>query len=147
MVDARIRGGDRPPPPMKLAADFAPDGSVTVDEDFRRAEAAWYQGLAAIGLTGTGLIIDEVFLGGEASQERLAAALADLGVMWVGVRCDPEVAATREQGRPDRVAGMARLQAETVHEGVRYDLVVDTTHDSAATCAQSIVDRLIALDG
>jgi hypothetical protein len=44
---------------------FGPDGSVTVGDDFRRAEASWYAGLATIARCGTGLIIDEVFLGGE----------------------------------------------------------------------------------
>src|SRR6185312_13588204 len=44
--------------------EFGPDGSVAVGDGFRRAEASWYAGLAAIGRCGTGLIIDEVFLGG-----------------------------------------------------------------------------------
>jgi hypothetical protein len=57
----------------------------------------------------------------------VASALAGLPVVRVGVRCAPEVAAARERGRPDRVDGMARLQAGRVHEGVVYDLVVDTT--------------------
>jgi chloramphenicol 3-O phosphotransferase len=91
--------------------EFGPDGSVTVGDDFRRAEASWYAGVAAIGRCGTGLILDEVFMGGRSSQERLASALAGLPVVWVGVRCDPEVAVAREHGRPDRVGGMARLQA------------------------------------
>jgi len=127
--------------------EFGPDGSVTVEEDFRRAEASWYAGLAAIGHCGTGLILDEVFLGGASSQERLAAAMAGLPVVWVGVRCDPEVAAARERNRPDRVGGMARLQALRVHEGVVYDLVVDTAAASAADCARIIAAHLAALDG
>jgi chloramphenicol 3-O phosphotransferase len=127
--------------------EFGPDGSVTVGEDFRWAEASWYAGLAAIGRCGTGLILDEVFLGGRSSQERLSQALTDLPVVWVGVRCDPEVAAAREASRPDRVGGMARLQAARVHEGVVYDLVVDTTAVSAADCASLIAAHLAALDG
>ena len=147
-VDDLVRalpGGDKPPG-GQVSIDLMPDGSVMVGEDFRRAEAAWYQGLVAIGRSGTGLIIDEVFLGGRSSQDRLAGALSDLAVMWVGVRCAPEVAAARELGRPERVVGMARLQAERVHEGVRYDLVVDTTHASAPECASSIAAHILALD-
>ena len=147
-VDDLIRAlpGGGEPPGAQPSIGFMPDGSVMVEEDFRLAEAAWYQGLAAIGRSGTGLIIDEVFLGGRFSQDRLAEALTDLAVMWVGVRCVPEVAASREQGRPDRIVGMARLQAERVHPGVRYDLVVDTTHVSAPECANSIVAHLLAPD-
>ena len=50
---------------------ITPDGSVVVGEAFRAAELAWYEGLAAIARAGTGLIVDEVFLGGGASQARL----------------------------------------------------------------------------
>lgn len=125
---------------------FGPDGSVTAGEDFRRAEAAWYAGLAAIGRCATGLIIDEVFMGGRSSQERLAMALSGLPVLWVGVRCEPDIATARERGRSDRVAGMARLQAERVHEGVVYDMVVDTTSTSAPDCARAIVSRLRQVD-
>ncbi|HET9092048.1 MAG TPA: hypothetical protein VFN50_06540 [Acidimicrobiales bacterium] len=124
--------------PLRLGSD----GSVSVGEDFRRAEAAWYAGLAAIGRSGTGLIVDEVFLDGASSKARLEAALSGLVVVWVGVRCAPEVAAARERRRPDRVPGMASLQADRVHEGVAYDLVVDTTSTSAAECARVIASRL-----
>ncbi len=126
--------------------EFGPDGSVTVGDDFRRAEASWYAGVATIGRCGTGLILDEVFMGGRSSQERLASALAGLPVVWVGVRCDREVAVAREHGRSDRVGGMARLQATRVHEGVVYDLVVDTTAASAADCARTIASHLSTLN-
>jgi chloramphenicol 3-O phosphotransferase len=49
-------------------------------------------------------------------------------VLWVAVRCDSAVAAGRELARGDRVRGMAMSQAEVVHQGVAYDLEVDTTH-------------------
>jgi len=125
--------------------EFGPDGSVAVGDGFRRAEASWYAGLAAIGRCGTGLIIDEVFMGGRSSQERLASALQGLPVVWVGVRCAPEVAEVRERSRADRVAGMARLQATRVHQGVGYDLIVDTTATSAAECARTIAAHLPTL--
>ncbi len=99
-------------------------------------------GMAAIGRCGTGLIIDEVFMGGRSSQERLVSALEGLPVMWIGVRCAPEVAEARERGRADRVGGMARLQATRVHEGVVYNLIVDATAASAADCARTIAAQL-----
>src|SRR5215467_7583735 len=70
------------------------------------------------------MIIDEMFMGGRLAQERLAAALSGVPVVWVGVQCDPDIAEVRERARLDRVPGMARLQAGRVHEGVVYDLVV-----------------------
>jgi len=140
----RARRGSGEPVGAAGTIEIGPDGSVTVGDDFRQAESSWYAGAAAIGRCGTGLILDEVFMGGRSSQERLASALAGLPVVWVGVRCDPEVAAARERGRPDRVGGMARLQATRVHEGVAYDLVVDTSAASAADCAGTIASYLSA---
>ena len=147
-VDDLIRAQDDGDEPAGTEGSikFGPDGSVTVGDDFRRAEASWYAGAAAIGRCGTGLILDEVFLGGRSSQERLSSALAGLPVVWVGIRCDPGVAAAREHDRPDRVTGMARLQAARVHEGVVYDLVVDTTAASAADCAGTIASHLSTLN-
>jgi chloramphenicol 3-O phosphotransferase len=100
----------------------------------------------SVGVCGTGLILDEVFLDGGASQKRLAKALAGLPVMWVAVHCDSEVAAGRERDRPDRIVGMARLQAERVHHEVVYDLVVDTSSASAAACASLISSHLAAVE-
>jgi chloramphenicol 3-O phosphotransferase len=34
------------------------------------------------------------------------------------------------------------LQAEVVHEGVVYDLVVDTTHTESLVCAKTIATRV-----
>ena len=51
--------------------EITSEGSVVVGDAFRAAELAWYEGLAAIARGGTALIVDEVFLGGGASQDRL----------------------------------------------------------------------------
>jgi chloramphenicol 3-O phosphotransferase len=75
-------------------------------------------------------------------QQRWKNALGVLSVLWVAVRCDAAVAAAREVARGDRVAGMAASQAEVVHQGVAYDLQVDTTHAETLACAQAIAARL-----
>src|SRR5262249_58592131 len=106
--------------------------------EFRRLEAAWMQGVAAMAHAGARIIIDEVFLSGVDAYNRWHAALADRSVLWVGVRCDPAVATERERGRPDRVTGMAKAQAHIVHAGIEYDIEVDTTEASAMECAQRI---------
>ena len=108
--------------------------------NLRALEEAWYRGLAAMARGGARLILDEVFLAGAAGQRRLGDALDGLSVLWVGVRCDPRVAAGREEGRPDRVTGMAAAQAAKVHAGVSYDVEVDTTRRSAVACAGQIAE-------
>jgi chloramphenicol 3-O phosphotransferase len=122
--------------------EFRPDGQVVVGAEFRALEAAWIAGIAAMARAGARIIIDEVFLGGASSQRRWREALDGLGVLWVGVRCDAEVAARRELGRGDRIAGMAASQATVVHRGVGYDMEVDTTRTGAQECALAIGARL-----
>jgi chloramphenicol 3-O phosphotransferase len=122
--------------------EFASDGEVIVGPEFRRLEAAWIAGIAAMAHAGARIIVDEAFLGGAASQQRWKKALGTLRVLWVGVRCDGTVAAGREIARGNRVVGMAAAQAELVHQGVVYDLQVDTTHTEALECARAIAARV-----
>ncbi|MGW3689494.1 chloramphenicol phosphotransferase CPT [Streptomyces sp. NPDC005125] len=121
---------------------FAPDGEVIVGPEFRTLETAWIEGLATMARAGARIIVDEVFLGGAASQQRWQQALGGLHVLWVGVRCDTTIAAGREIARGDRVAGMAVSQADAVHRGLFYDLEVDTTHTESMECARTIVTQL-----
>lgn len=121
---------------------FAPDGEVIVGPEFRTLEAAWIEGLATMARAGARIIVDEVFLGGAASQRRWQQALGGLQVLWVGVRCDATVATGREIARGDRVAGMALSQADAVHRGMSYDLEVDTTHTESMECARTIFARV-----
>ncbi|WP_030544118.1 chloramphenicol phosphotransferase CPT [Streptomyces albus] len=117
---------------------FGADGGVSVGADFRALEAAWMEGIAAMARAGAGIIVDDVFLGGAASQQRWRKAADGLAVLWVGVRCESAVASGREVARGDRVQGMAAAQAELVHEGVVYDVEVDTTHTESLACARTI---------
>jgi chloramphenicol 3-O phosphotransferase len=119
---------------------FSPDGSITVSDKFRRAESAWRVGMAAIANAGIGVILDDVFLDGGGSQSRLAQSMEHLTVVWVGVRCEPDVAEARELRRGDRVRGQARDQALRVHERVQYDFIVETTTRSPDECAADIID-------
>ncbi|MEU9297976.1 chloramphenicol phosphotransferase CPT [Streptomyces sp. NPDC048266] len=121
---------------------FDPDGGVNVGPEFRALEAAWATGLAAMARAGARIIVDDVFLGGAAAQERWRTYVGDLDVLWVGVHCAGTVAEAREVARGDRVTGMAAKQATTVHEGVAYDLEVDTTRTESLECARTIAAHL-----
>jgi chloramphenicol 3-O phosphotransferase len=122
--------------------EIAEDGAVSVGPEFRTLEAAWIEGVAAMAHAGARVIVDEVFLGGGASQRRWRTALDGLDVRWVGVRCESTVAESRELARGDRVIGMAVSQAEQVHRGVVYDMEVNTTHTEALECARAIATRI-----
>ncbi len=141
-VDTLIRAMPVSPRRSVVGIEFAPDGEVIVGPEFRALEAAWIEGVAAMAQAGARIIVDEVFLSGTASQQRWRKALGALPVLWVGVRCDSAIATGREIARGDRVAGMAASQAEVVHQGVVYDLQVDTTHTEAWECARAIAARV-----
>jgi chloramphenicol 3-O phosphotransferase len=121
---------------------FGQQDEVTVGEGFREIEAAWLTGVAAMARAGAHVIFDDVFLGGAASQERTRAHLADLSVLWVGVHCEPAIAAAREAGRGDRAIGMAISHATVVHQGVGYDVEVDTSHATSLDCARTIASAV-----
>ncbi|ELP62266.1 chloramphenicol phosphotransferase CPT [Streptomyces turgidiscabies] len=137
-LPARMRESD-------AGIEIAADGRVSVGADFLALEAAWREGVVAMVRAGARVVIDDVFLGGAASQQRWRKALGevgDLAVLWVGVRCDSTVAAGREAARGDRAPGMAAGQAHVVHEGVAYDLEVDTSHTESLVCARAIAARV-----
>jgi chloramphenicol 3-O phosphotransferase len=121
---------------------IGPGGEVSVGADFLRLDAAWREGVAAMVRAGAKVIVDEVFLGGGEGQRRWQKTLDGLEVLWVGVRCDGDVAAAREIARGDRIQGMAKGQAEIVHLGMAYDVEVDTTHTESLECARAIAARV-----
>jgi chloramphenicol 3-O phosphotransferase len=118
--------------------EIGPDGEVSVGSAFRELEAAWTAGIVAMCRAGGRVVMDDVFLGGPSSQQRWRNAIGDLQTLWVGVHCDPEVAALRELARGDRAPGMAERQAVIVHKDVTYDVEVDTSHTESIDCARTI---------
>ncbi|MGW2814867.1 chloramphenicol phosphotransferase CPT [Streptomyces sp. NPDC001415] len=117
------------------------DGTVTVGPEYRRLSDAWRHGVAAMVRAGARVILDEVLLDGADGQKRWLHALDGLDVLWVAVRCDPDTAAGREIARGDRVPGMARVQADSVHLGVRYDVEVDSAGTESMACALLIAEQ------
>ncbi|MCJ1674419.1 MULTISPECIES: AAA family ATPase [unclassified Rathayibacter] len=124
---------------------YGDDGAVELGDAFRRLESAWMAGVVATASAGARIVFDDVFLDASESQERLRSHLRGLDVVWVGIRCAPEVATARERARGDRTTGMAAHQAESVHRGVAYDLEIDSGRTSAVECTRRIVEHITAL--
>ena len=103
------------------------DGVITRGEEFLRLYDGFRSAVAALARAGVDVLIDEVLLDAATDCRHWSNALHDLDVCWIGVRCPPEVAAARELERGDRPPGSARQQALTVHDGVDYDVEVDTS--------------------
>ncbi len=106
--------------------EIASDGTVLRGTEFDRLYDAYRAGVAAFAAAGANVILDEVMLRGEPDQRAWRQAFGT-EPLWIGIRCQPDEAERRELGRGDRDRGMARGQADTVHEGVAYDLELDMT--------------------
>jgi chloramphenicol 3-O phosphotransferase len=62
--------------------------------------------------------------------------------VWVGIRCDPEVAEERARVRGDRFRGLARAQTAIVHRDATYDFEIDTTTHSPGAALLELTRRL-----
>jgi chloramphenicol 3-O phosphotransferase len=91
--------------------------------------------------SGANLILDQVVLN-QRLREGWQSALAGLEVSYVGVHCSLVELERREVARGDRVIGQARGQFDRVHQGMRYDLEVDSTHDSPKDVALHVIEQL-----
>jgi chloramphenicol 3-O phosphotransferase len=120
------------------------DGQIRRGPRFLRAYGAFAQAVAALCRAGQNVIVDDVLVDAVTDQRRWATSLAGTDVVWVAVRCAPEVATSREAERGDRPAGVAGRNAERVHRGVEYDIDVDTSHLSVDEAVATIVDALPA---
>ena len=101
-------------------------GVITRGDIFMDLFAGFQDAVAAMVHSGIDVLLDDVTLDGLVDQQRWNHALEGAEAMWIGVRCDPEIAAGREARRQSRLPGVARRQAVTVHSGVRYDVEVDS---------------------
>jgi len=122
---------------------FTADRTFTVGPELRRVERAWMRSVATIARDEVNVFIDDVFLGGAASQQRWRVALGDVSHRFVAVHCARDVLLEREQARGDRHIGSAAGQFDRVHDGVDYDFEVDTTNASTAECAAAIASYLV----
>jgi len=96
--------------------------------------------MAAMAVEGNNLIIDDVLLGPSAEEYRVA--FEGFHVSYVGVFAPLAVIEQRERDREDRMIGLARWQYDRVHQGLDYDLTIDTSRETPAQCALKIKEAL-----
>ena len=105
----------------------------------RRAMQGMRQAIAAMAAQGNNLIVDEVMLEARTAQD-YRDLLRPFDLRLVGLFAPLEVLEARERQRGDREIGLARWQYGRVHQGVTYDLEVDTATAPPAACARLIRD-------
>jgi chloramphenicol 3-O phosphotransferase len=103
--------------------------------------AAHRRAAAALAQRGVNLILDEV-LATPDMRPLWLEALKDQEVWFVGVHCDLDELERREIARGDRRVGQARGQFGKVHQGMVYDINVDTTNTPTRGAVQQIANSL-----
>lgn len=84
-------------------------------------------------------VIDHIFEQ-PAWYEATRNALTGLRTYTIGVHCPLEILTAREQSRTDRRPGMAAWQFDRVHQGMSYDLEIDTSQETPASGADKILN-------
>jgi chloramphenicol 3-O phosphotransferase len=120
------------------------DGMVpTVGDLGRRLFAVYRRVVGTWAWHGFNVVVDEVTFDREAAAD-WGEALDGLLVTWIGIRCDADEAAAREQRRGDRVIGLARGLSAVVHQHVAYDLDLDTTRATPQELVRELTGFLTA---
>ncbi|WP_299640369.1 hypothetical protein [uncultured Ruegeria sp.] len=109
----------------------------------KRALSGMRQSVAAMASVGNNLIVDEVLFGDTESGSANAvseyrALLEPYDFYMVGVFAPLEALEERERNRGDWKIGLSRWQFERVHEGMIYDLSINTATASPQACAELI---------
>ena len=94
--------------------------------------------VATLAAAGNHVVVDTVAWV-EGSMATFLQACENTTVLAVGLHCDPAELGRRERERGNRQVGLAERQAAIVHQGVLYDLEVDTT----ATDVDEVADRIV----
>jgi chloramphenicol 3-O phosphotransferase len=119
--------------------DGKPSVAIEAGPVGRRAMQGMRHAIAAMARQGNNLIVDDVMLDGEMAHYQ--ALLSGFELFRVGVFAPLDVLEARESAREDRLPGLARWQFERVHEGVAYDIEVDTSRLTPPECAHLIQQR------
>ncbi len=102
---------------------------------------ACYQSIAAFTKNNVNVIIDEV-LTKPMTLTWLQQALNQFEVVFVGLNCGLEELKRRELTRGDRKVGLARFQYPNIHIHGRYDIEVNTQHNTPQACARQILAEM-----
>jgi chloramphenicol 3-O phosphotransferase len=119
-----------------LHEDGKPLVEITTGPVGERTLRGMRHAIVAIAAQGNNLIVDDVLLGEEKAEYR--KLLSAFETYLVGVFAPLEVLEARELERGDRSIGLARWQFSRVHEGMSYDLEVDTSLATPMECAELI---------
>jgi chloramphenicol 3-O phosphotransferase len=121
--------------------EWAEDGTIVPGPVGQRLASGMRVAVAACARAGNDLLVDDVFID-PAWLGAWRHELAGLEWLLVGVVAPLEVLEQRERARGNRIAGEARSQIDVIHDGIEYDVTLDTARHSAEECARAILAAL-----
>ena len=117
------------------------DATIVPGPVGQRLAAGMRAALAAFARADNDLLVDDVFVD-PAWLDGWRTELTDIELLLVGVVAPLHMLEEREKARGNRIAGEARSQIDVIHQGIEYDLIVDTSRRSPEECARSILAAL-----
>lgn len=108
---------------------------------FQRTILGFHRAVAGMAAAGNDVVVDHI-LGERWRLEDCLTVFDGLPVLFVGVRCSLPELERRERERGNRTIGRAAVQFPLVHQHGKYDVEVDSEHNTPAECAAVIRDRL-----
>jgi chloramphenicol 3-O phosphotransferase len=152
MVPSRWAGG--PEGPLRhlgFAYEHLPEDDghpmlkITYGEAGSRMMTGFHRAAIELARAGNSIIIDEMLLDHRVRDDWLEV-LTPWRPLLVGVYCADDELTRRETARGNR-PGLARWSARHAHNGMRYDLTIDTTHTNPEAAAAHIAQALNSSSG
>jgi chloramphenicol 3-O phosphotransferase len=106
-----------------------------------RMARGMHRAVAALARGGSNVVSDDVFFD-PAWASDWAVALDGLDAWLVALHCPEVELERRERGRGDREPGEARAEASAIHDGVPYDLELDSSSLPAEALAAAVLDHV-----
>jgi chloramphenicol 3-O phosphotransferase len=110
-------------------------------EDGQRVIKGMHQAIAAYARVGNNVIVDYIKYE-DAWLADLQTALKGIKVIWVGVNAPLSIIEEREKKRGTSPRGHARSHYDTVHNGMTYDIEIDTDELNSDQAAEKIIEYL-----
>ncbi len=132
-----------PEAPVRWVFSAKPNGPVQIEfgESGHQLVRGMHRALAELARAGNDVIFEHVLLY-PVWRDDLVEGLDGLQAYVIGVQCQLDVIEERERARADRIVGQARGHNDAVHDGMAYDVEVDTSTGTPRAAAQRIAQRI-----
>ena len=125
---------------LVITKDFeGPTATAVFGTEGKKIMYGMHHAIAAYARAGNNVIVDYIKYEPEFLAD-LQAALHGIKVIWVGVTAKLETIQEREKKRATSPQGHARSVYHTVHQGIKYDLMLNTDTLTPEQSADKIIE-------